>query len=314
MSKIGEKTVLITGGTGMVGKSFPRKEGYVFVGSKDYDLKNVRSVKYMLLDHRPDVIIHLAACVGGVKANTDYVGRFYSENILINHNVIHCARDFDVKKVVSLLSTCIYPDAAYVKYPLTEDQIHNGPPHSSNFGYAYAKRMLDVQSRAYRKQYGCNYITTIPNNLFGKHDNFDLQNSHVLPAIIRKVYEAKKNNTQVVLWGDGSPLREFTYSNDLAEILLFLVENYNEPGPINVGNTKEISIKQAAEMIAEIFKFHGEIIWDTSKPSGQFRKPSDNSKLIELGWKEEYYTDFYSALCEVCEWFEQNYPNVRLET
>lgn len=146
-----------------------------------------------------------------------------------------------------MLSTCIYPDD--VEYPLSEDKIHAGPPHSSNYGYAYAKRMLEVQSRTYRHQYGCNFITAIPNNLFGECDNYHLEDSHVIPAIIHKMYLANKNNTDVELWGDGSPLREFTYSYDLASILLFLLENYNDEGPINVGNTIEISIKSAAEKI-----------------------------------------------------------------
>ena len=137
--------------------------------------------------------------------------------------------------------------------------------------------MLDVQSRAYRQQHGCNFITAIPNNLFGEHDNFHLENSHVIPAIMRKMHEAKLNNENVVLWGDGSPLREFTYSKDLAEILLFLLEHYDKPEPINVGNTQEYSIREIAETIAEIVGFSGEIIWDTSKPMGQHRKPSNNS-------------------------------------
>ena len=163
--------------------------------------------------------------MGGLKANLNNLGSFYYENIIINSNVLEASRKFNVKKVVSLLSTCVYPDK--ITYPLTEEQIHNGKPHDSNYGYAYAKRMLDVQSQAYRDQYGCNFITAIPNNLFGENDNFDLENSHLIPAIIRKVHEAKMNNSDIILWGDGSPLREFTYSKDLAKIILFLLNNYD---------------------------------------------------------------------------------------
>ena len=214
--------ILITGGTGMVGSAFehiyPKRN--IIICPRTYDLRNSQHAQRVLQNIHPDAIIHLAAKVGGVKANMEYLGDFYRDNVLINTNVLEAARKFKVKKVVSLLSTCVYPDE--VNYPLTEDQIHNGPPHPSNYAYAYAKRMLDIQSRAYRDQYGCNFITAIPNNLFGEHDNFDLENSHVLPAIIRKVYEAKLNGTNVSLWGDGSSLREFTYSRDLAEILLFL--------------------------------------------------------------------------------------------
>ena len=227
----------------------------------------------------------------------------------MNTNVLEACRLVKVEKLVSFLSTCIFPDK--VEYPLTEDKIHFGAPHSSNYGYAYAKRMLDVQSRAYRKQYGCNFITAIPNNLFGENDNFDLENSHVVPAMIRKMYEAKLNDEDVTLWGDGSPLREFTYSKDLAEILLFLLEHYDEEGPINVGNTNEISIKEVAETIAGILDFKGQIVWDITKPKGQFRKPSDNSKLLELGWREENYTNFRKALTNVCQYVILKYPHLR---
>jgi len=304
--------ILITGGTGMVGSAFKNiktNHKIALIGSREYDLTDYQSARFAVLDHSPDAIIHLAAQVGGIKANINYAGDFYRNNIMINTNVLEAAKSFNVKKMVSLLSTCVYPDE--VTYPLTEDQIHNGAPHSSNYAYAYAKRMLDVQSRAYRKQYGCNFITAIPNNLFGEHDNFDLENSHVLPAIIRKVYEAKLNGTNVSLWGDGSSLREFTYSRDLAEILLFLLDHYNEPEPINVGNTNEVSIKEAAETICEIMDFKGEITWDTTKPKGQHRKPSSNSKLLDLGWRKENYTNFKKALTKTCEWVILKYPHLR---
>ena len=304
--------ILITGGTGMVGSAFKNIETeheLVLIGSKDYKLNRADQAYWMLQNIKPDAIIHLAAQVGGIKANMDYPGDFYINNIRINTNVLDAAKNFEVEKVISLLSTCIYPDNA--TYPLTEDQIQNGAPHFSNYAYAYAKRMLDVQSRAYRKQYGCNFITAIPNNLFGENDNFDLENSHVVPAMIRKMYEAKLNDEDVTLWGDGSPLREFTYSKDLAEILLFLLEHYDEEGPINVGNTNEISIKEVAETIAGILDFKGQIVWDITKPKGQFRKPSDNSKLLELGWREENYTNFRKALTNVCQHVILKYPHLR---
>jgi GDP-L-fucose synthase len=257
---------------------------------------------------RPDYVIHLAAKVGGVKGNTDYVADFYTQNIQINTNVLDASFRYGAQKVVSLLSTCVYPDAA--TYPLTEEQIHAGPPHKSNFGYAYAKRMLDVQSQAYRQQYGCNFITAVPNNLYGENDNFHLTDGHVIPALIRKVFEAWANaDPSVTFWGDGSPLREFTYSGDIARILLFLLENYNEPGPINIGTTGEVSIKEVAETIIENVGFGGDIIWDTDMPAGQYRKPSSNQRLLDLGWSE--YTDFDMGLARTCEWFKQNYPNVR---
>jgi len=302
--------VLVTGGTGMVGKAVQEvlPEAF-FVGSDSYNLKDFTNVRDMFVDIAPDYVIHLAAKVGGVNANSTFLGDFYYDNITINSNVLECAKNARVKKVVSLLSTCIYPDK--VKYPLTEDQIHCGPPHVSNYAYAYAKRMLDIQSRAYRDQYGCNFITAVPNNLFGEFDNFHLEESHLIPALIRKIYEAKIKNSDVTLWGDGSPLREFTYSKDVAKILAFLLKNYNEPEPINIGHTKEYSVLELAKKVSNILEFSGNIIWNTDKPSGQHKKPSSNQKLLNLGWREEEYTDLNLALNNTCCWFLDNYPNIR---
>ncbi|HIO72560.1 MAG TPA: NAD-dependent epimerase/dehydratase family protein, partial [Flavobacteriales bacterium] len=237
---------------------------------------------------------------------------FYLDNMKINHNVLHQAKEDGVKKVVSLLSTCVYPDAIDVRYPLTEVQLHAGPPHESNFGYAYAKRMVDVMSRAYRKQFGCNFITAIPNNLYGENDNFDLANGHVIPALMRRIWEAKLNNApEVECWGDGSPLREFTYSEDIARILLFLLENYEGEQPINIGNTEEYSIEAVVQLLCELLEYDGRIVWNIDKPSGQHRKPSSNAKLLGLGWKEADYTPFNEGLKKTCKWFKMNYPFVR---
>jgi GDP-L-fucose synthase len=302
--------ILITGGSGMIGQA--SKEvlpDAIYVSSKDCDLRDAESTQKLYKRHKPDQVIHLAAKVGGIAANSNYLADFYTENMRINTNVLQGAHLSGVKKVVSMLSTCIYPDKA--KYPLTESQIHRGPPHYSNYAYAYAKRMLDIQSQAYRDQYGCNFITAVPNNLYGEYDNFHLENSHLIPAIIRKVYEAKQNKTDVTLWGSGAPLREFTYSKDLARIVVLLLEEYDGRYPINVGNTAEYSVKQVAKTISEILDFKGEILWDTSRPSGQFRKPSDNSKFIELGWRPEDYTPLRIGLESMCQWFLENYPNVR---
>ena len=280
-----------------------------FIDSTMYDLRNQLDVNYLFLNEKPDQVIHLAAKVGGIKVNSENLGSFYYDNIMINTNVLEAARKYKVKKVLSFLSTCVYPDK--VVYPFTEEQIHLGPPHPSNYAYACAKRMLDIQSQAYRDQYGCNFITVVPNNLFGEHDNFDLENSHLIPAIIRKMYEAKEKNKDVVLWGDGKALREFTYSKDLSRIVLLLLQEYNERGPINVGSTNEYTIKEVAETIADIMNFQGKIIWDETKPKGQHRKPSDNSKLLNMGWDKSDYTPFKKALENTCNWFIENYPNVR---
>lgn len=304
------KKILVTGGTGMLGQAL-RKElpSAIYASSKEADLRDGGQTENLFQHHNPEIVIHLAGRVGGIKANMDNLGEFFYENIMINSNVLECCRKYNVQKTLSVLSTCVYPDDA--TYPLTEEQIHSGRPHHSNYGYAYAKRMLDVQSRAYRQQFGCNYITIIPNNLFGIHDNFDLEDSHVIPAMIRKFYEARRDNSPVILWGDGTPLREFTYSGDMAKIILFLLENYNSPQPINVGSVEEHSIGKIADIISDIYNFKGDIIWDTSGPPGQFRKPSSNSLLTELGWPQDGYSDFQESLRLVCEWFEKSYETAR---
>ena len=301
----GYSRVLITGASGMVGSALrsvvpsaiaPTREEMDLLGQIDIG--------------SPEAVIHLAARVGGVKANSDYVAEFFIENIKMNTNLLHECMKSDVKKVVSLLSTCVYPDK--VTYPITEDQLHSGEPHSSNFGYAYSKRMLEVQSRAYRQQYGCNFICAIPNNLYGENDNYDLDDGHVIPALVRKIWEAKlSNNSSVEVWGDGTPVREFTYSKDIAEILLFLLDNYDDKEPINIGNTEEHSIADVVKLICKQLDYNGEIVWNTDMPSGQHRKPSDNTKLIDLGWDKNKYTPLKEGLKNTCDWFIMNYPNVR---
>tara|TARA_B100001094_G_C18131201_1_gene772400 strand:- start:311 stop:1243 length:933 start_codon:yes stop_codon:yes gene_type:complete len=304
--------VLITGGTGMVGSAFLNLDvdsEFVFVGSKEYDLRIPEHSKDMIYHHEPEAIIHLAAKVGGVKGNTDFVADFFYENTMINCNVLNAAHEAGVSKVVSLLSTCVYPDD--VKYPLTENQIHSGNPHSSNFGYAYAKRMLDIHSRALRQQYGRNYVCAVPNNLYGPHDNFDLENGHVIPALIRKIWEAKMYGTIPQFWGDGSPLREFTYSNDIAKALMLVLDKYNDPHPVNIGNVGEVSIKSLVDMICRNLEYTGNVVWDETKPSGQFKKPSSNANFIKAGWDVQDYTSLEQGLKETCDWFVENYPNVR---
>jgi len=304
--------ILITGGTGMVGSAFSSLEtdhDLLLYGSSAYNLLREQDVCDMIYRSHPDAIIHLAARVGGVKGNSDFVSDFFYENIVMNTNVLETARKYNVSKVLSLLSTCIYPDNP--TYPLTEDQIHNGEPHKSNFGYAYAKRMLEVQTRAIRQQYGLNYITAVPNNIYGQKDNFSLETGHVVPAMIRKLYDAKLKNEKVEHWGTGKPKREFTYSKDIARALLLLVENYEGAEPINIGSSQEISIFNLAGLISEIIEYDGDEIWNTDMPEGQFEKPSSNEKFINLFPNFEY-TPLAVGLRETIDWYVKNYPNVRL--
>lgn len=304
--------ILITGGTGMVGSAFSSLEtdhDLLLYGSSAYNLLREQDVCDMIYRSHPDAIIHLAARVGGVKGNSDFVSDFFYENIIMNTNVLETARKYNVPKVLSLLSTCIYPDNP--TYPLTEDQIHNGEPHKSNFGYAYAKRMLEVQTRAIRQQYRLNYITAVPNNIYGQKDNFSLKTGHVVPAMIRKLYDAKLKNEKVEHWGTGKPKREFTYSKDIARALLLLVENYEGAEPINIGSSQEISIFNLAGLISEIIEYDGDEIWNTDMPEGQFEKPSSNEKFINLFPNFEY-TPLAVGLRETIDWYVKNYPNVRL--
>ena len=301
--------ILVTGGTGLVGTALKATttDAY-FLSSKECDLTNFQQTSSLIQKIKPSKIIHAAAKVGGVKNNSDNNGIFFRDNALININVLESARLAGVHTVCSLLSTCVYPDK--VEYPLVEESIHNGEPHPSNFGYAYAKRMLEVQSRSYREQWGCNYFCLVPNNLYGINDNFHLEDSHVIPAIIRKVYESKNNNSDIVLWGDGSPLREFTFAPDLASLMVHLLDFYDSPQILNVGSEEEVSIKQVAETVCEILDVDPKrIIWDTSYPSGQLKKPSDHKKLKKI--IDFDYTKLYDGLKITCEWFEKTYPNIR---
>ena len=308
------KKVLVTGGHGMVGSELREiRPDFLFPKKSELDLLSLDSVKNFFGERRGEIraVIHLAARVGGVKANSDFVADFFYQNSVMNQNLLQTCSDEKIEKVVSMLSTCVYPDEKFVRYPLTEDQLHAGPPHHSNFGYAFAKRMLDVQSRAYRKQYGCNFVTAIPNNMYGLNDNYDLESSHVIPALIRKFYEAKLHNIEsVTVWGTGSPKREFTFARDAAQIALWLLENYDGENPVNIGNTGSITIKELVGIISEEVGFNGNLVFDASKPDGQFEKPSSNEKLMSIGWDGKY-TNLRSGIKETVEHFSRCYPHVR---
>ena len=301
---------LVTGISGLLGSEvISLSPGSIGLNSKDCDLTESSHLRFFP-NGKFDTVIHCAAKVGGVKANTDYVADFFDSNVKMNMNVLEACK-YDGLKLVSVLSTCIYPDAPYVKYPLTEDQLHIGPPHTSNFGYAYSKRMLEVQSRAYRQQFGCNFISVIPNNLYGHNDNYDLNSSHVIPALIRKFYEAMcSGKDEVVVWGSGRPVREFTFARDAAKIILWLAENYDGEEPVNIGNPDCVSIDQLSQMIGDEIGYKGHVRFDTSKPDGQYEKPSSNEKLRSLGWDGKY-TPLHEGLRETINSFQARYPNIR---
>lgn len=296
---------IITGGSGLIGSEF--SDG-VKLKSSDYDLRNKTEVKRMIGDFSPTTIIHTAAKVGGVWANMNYKANFFYDNIMMNTNIIHESAFQRVEKLIVFLSTCVFPDS--VEYPLDETKIHTGPPHLSNDAYAYAKRMAEVQVRAYNQQYKTKYFCVIPTNVYGPNDNYDIENGHVLPSLIHKCYLAKKNNTDWEVWGDGSPLREFIFSRDVASLCDLLLQNYKEESPVILSTSSEISIREAVEMIGKIMKFTGKIKWIKDKPNGQFRKPSDNSKLLSIVGDYKF-TPLEEGLTETVEYFIKNYDTIR---
>lgn len=302
---------LITGGNGLLGSAFKRiLPDAIYPDREEMDCCSWEDVSSVIGAYEPDVVIHLAAKVGGVQANMNEPFMFYHLNSVMNNNIMQACSLRGVPKLVSCLSTCIYPSAEYVTYPLTEDQLHDGPPHESNFGYAYAKRMVDIQTRAIRKQYGLEYISVIPNNMYGEHDNFNLTTGHVIPALIRKVWEAKiNNNPYVTVWGNGQVYREFTYAEDIAKAILFCVENYEDESPINIGKSVEYLLENVIEIICEVLDFDGTIVYDESKPMGQISKPSSNLKLKRLGF--DSWTPIIRGIRSTCKWFTENYPNIR---
>ena len=258
---------------------------FVLKSSKELDLRDAKAVADFFEEEKPEFVFLAAAKVGGIVANNTYRAEFLYENLMIQNNVIHEAYKNKVEKLLFLGSSCIYPKLA--PQPLKEEYLLTGILEPTNEPYAIAKIAGIKMCDAYRSQYGCNFISVMPTNLYGPNDNYDLQNSHVLPAMIRKFHEAKLNGTSVELWGTGSPKREFLHADDMAEACVFLMENYNEPGLVNIGTGEDLSIKELADMIQKITKFEGEIIWDHTKPDGTPRKLMDVSKLHTLGWKHK---------------------------
>lgn len=301
------KKVLITGGYGLVGSEFNGSK-YIPLSSSECDLRNKNEIDKILDKINFDGIIHCAGRVGGLGGNMSRKGEFFYENIIINTNVIESARAHGIKNLVAFLSTCIFPDN--VEYPLNEKKIHLGPPHFSNDAYAYAKRMTDIQIRAYKEQYNINYKSVIPTNIYGPNDNFNINDGHVIPSLIHKCYLAKQNDTPFIIWGSGKPLREFIFSKDVAKLTEWVLEEYNESEPIILSTSEEVSIREVVNIITEIMDFNGDVLFDTSKPDGQFRKPSDNIKLKNY-LPDFKFTSLYDGLNETIKTFIKNYEYVR---
>lgn len=284
--------IYVAGHNGMVGSAILRKlkaEGFtqfILRSSRQLDLRNQQAVKEFFEAEKPDYVFLAAAKVGGIQANNVYRAEFLYENLMIQNNVIHHAYLAGVKKLMFLGSSCIYPKLA--PQPLKEDSLLSGFLEPTNEPYAIAKIAGIKMCEAYRSQYGCNFISVMPTNLYGTNDSYDLQNSHVLPALLRKFHEAKVNQQpSVEIWGTGSPLREFMHADDVADACYFLMKNYNDPSFVNVGTGVDISIKDLALLIKEKVGYTGELRWNTEKPDGTPRKLMDVTKLHQLGWKHQ---------------------------
>lgn len=308
-----DKRVTVTGGAGFLGsfvvdKLRERGAADIFVPRKrDYDLVQKEAILEMLHDGRPDLIIHLAASVGGIGANLVHQAEYFYENLMMGTQLLHESYVAGVAKFVGIGTICAYPKFASI--PFKEEDLWNGYPEETNAPYGLAKKMMLVQSQVYRSQYGYNSIYLLPVNLYGPRDNFDPKSSHVIPALIRKFVEAKeRGNTYITAWGDGSPTREFLYVEDAAEGILLAAERLNDSKPVNLGSAYEISIKNLTETIAQIVGFAGEVRWDTSKPNGQPRRKLDVSQAQKtFGFHSQ--TLFEDGLRRTIDWYTEGRGN-----
>lgn len=301
--------ILVTGGSGFLGSHVVaalQRHGFadiVVPRSKEYDLRELSQVRRMFTDHKPDTVIHLAGIVGGIGGNRKHPARFFYENLMMGVQTVHEAHKAGVKKAVIIGTICAYPKMT--PSPFKETDLWNGYPEETNAPYGLAKKMLLVQSQTYRQEYGFNSIYLLPVNLYGPGDNFHLENSHVIPAMIRKFSEAKeKGAKEVVLWGDGSPTREFLYVEDAAEAIVLAMEKYNDSEPVNLGSGMEISINDLSELIAKEIGYSGKIVWDTTKPNGQPKRCLDVSRAKKFfGFQAS--TDFKTGLKKTIADFER---------
>jgi GDP-L-fucose synthase len=302
--------VLVTGGAGFLGSFVTeelRRRGAteIFVPrSKDYDLVQMDAVRALYRDARPTLVLHLAARVGGIGANRDNPGKFFYDNLMMGVQLIEAGRQVGLKKLVALGTICAYPK--FCPVPFKEEDLWNGYPEETNAPYGLAKKMLLVQSEAYRQQYGFDSVVLFPVNLYGPRDNFDLHTSHVIPALIRKCVEAReRGEKQIVVWGTGAASREFLHARDAAEGIVAAAERYEKSEAVNLGAGFEIKIRELVPLVARLCRFEGELVWDRTKPDGQPRRMLDTSKALrEFGWKARI--GFEEGLKETVEWFERN--------
>ena len=303
-------TIFVAGHKGLVGSALVRKlkeDGYTNIITRNRqqcDLTNPIQVKALFEENKIDYVFDAAAKVGGIKANDTYSAEFIFENTMIQTNLIHYAYKYFVKKFCFLGSVCIYPK--YAPIPVKEESLLCGELEPTNEGYAIAKIHGIEMLKMYNKQYGFKGVSIMPCNLYGQGDNFHPENSHVIPGLIRRFHEAKRNGLKEVrCWGDGTPMREFMYSDDIADACVFAMHNYENAELINVGSGEDVSIKELAETIASVTEYAGDIVWDTSKPNGTPKRPLDYSKISSLGWKPNY--KLREGLEKSYQWFKENY-------
>ena len=307
--------VLVTGSSGLVGSAIKNISpnypyDFIFVSSKDADLTDYMQTYRLFSKHKPDYVIHLAACVGGLFKNMNYKVDMFEKNTLINFNVVKYSHTFKVKKLVCCLSTCIFPDKT--TYPINETMLHDGPPHASNDAYAYAKRMLEIHCKTYQDQFDDNFICVIPTNIYGPNDNYNLEDGHVIPALTQRCYLAKKEGKPFRVLGSGTPLRQFVYSDDLAKLFMWTLENYNEKESLilSVGEKNEVAIKDIALEIAKSFDYEHMMEFDTRYSDGQYKKTADNTKLTNLIGDFEF-TRIDQGIRKNTEWFIKNFEDAR---
>jgi len=305
-----DERIVVTGGAGFLGSyviETLRAKGAkeIFVPrSKDYDLVDMQAVRRLYADARPTLVLHLAARVGGIGANRDNPGKFFYDNLMMGVQLVEVGRQVGLRKLVALGTICAYPKLCPV--PFREEDIWNGYPEETNAPYGLAKKMLLVQSQSYRQQYGFDSVVLFPVNLYGPRDNFDLQTSHVIPALIRKCIEARERGDRAITaWGTGAASREFLHARDAAEGIVAAAERYDRSDPVNLGAGFEIKIRDLVPLVARLCRFRGEIVWDATKPDGQPRRMLDTSRaLAEFGWKARI--PFEEGLAETVEWYERN--------
>lgn len=311
---INKKTILVTGGSGLVGNAikhisslYNEKYEFVFISSKQYDLTIMKDTINMYEEYKPNYVIHLAACVGGLFRNMNNKVDMLEKNLMINYNIVKCSHDYKVEKLIACLSTCIFPDKE-VTYPIDESMLHNGAPHNSNNAYAYAKRMLEIHCRCYRENYGDNFSCIIPTNIYGPNDNFDLENGHVLPALIHKCFLAKQNGDDFVIRGTGKPLRQFIFSYDLAKIIMIIFEkNITENIIISVPEEQEISIGDIGKIIADNFDYGDRALFDSNYSDGQYKKTVGIDKLKNIIGDDFQFTTIKDGIKISIDWFLSNY-------